>query len=213
MVKTLRYLRNTGNYAVRYKARGVLPHIYVDASHHTHIDAKGHACIIVELAKGGGYVFMRSAKIKTMTKSSTESEQYVTCEGAALNRWLKSLLKSLKVYVEGPTKLLQDNQSTITMMDDNSINFWRNKHTLALVNYTKEEVQERRAVLVYIPTEEQPADMGTKPLAAKTLFKHMKRIGLESTRDSKIQIGIKIQRLHLEGACWTELIRSKIRAH
>jgi hypothetical protein len=80
--------------------------------------------------------------------------------------------------------LLQDNQSTIIMMDDDSVNFWRNKHTLARVNYTKEEVQEKRAVLVYIPTEEQPADMGTKPLAAKTLFKHMKRIGLESTRNN-----------------------------
>ncbi len=50
------------------------------------------------------------------------------------------------------------------------------------VNNTKEEVQERRAVLIYIPTEEQPADMGTKPPAAKALFKHMKCIGLESTR-------------------------------
>ncbi len=117
-----------------------------------------------------------------MTKSSTESEQYVTCEGAALNRWLKSLLKSLKVNVEGPTKLLQDNQSTITMVDDDSVNFWRNKHTLARVNYTKEKVQKRRAVLIYKPAEEQHADMGTKLLAAKALFKHMKRIGLESTR-------------------------------
>ncbi len=80
------------------------------------------------------------------------------------------MVESRKVHAGGPKKLLQDNQSTITMMYDDFVNLWRNKHTLARVNYTKEEVQERRAILIYIPTEEQPADMGTNPLAAKNII-------------------------------------------
>ncbi len=45
-------------------------------------------------------------------------------------------------------------------------------------NYIREEVENKECKLKYIPTEDMIADMGTKPLTAKTLKIFMGAIGM-----------------------------------
>ncbi len=73
VVRTLRYLRNSGNYCIELQpGKLIVPEIYEDASHLSHYDAKGHGCMIVTLGNGG-YIFARSSKLKLTTASATEN--------------------------------------------------------------------------------------------------------------------------------------------
>ncbi len=64
------------------------------------------------------------------------------------------------------------------MIDSNSVDFWRNKHSLVRPNYNREEVVNKECKLKYTPTEDMIADMGTKPLTTKTLKIFMGEIGM-----------------------------------
>jgi hypothetical protein len=89
VVRTLRYLRNSGDYCIELKpGKSIVPEIYADASHLSHHDAKGHGCMTVTLGNGG-YIFARSSKLKLTAASATESEHYCLCEAAMYNIWLR----------------------------------------------------------------------------------------------------------------------------
>jgi hypothetical protein len=68
------------------------------------------------------------------------------------------------------------------MIDSNSVDFWRNKHWLVRRNYIREEeknyIQNKECKLKYTPIEDRIADMGTKPLAAKTFKTFRGAIGM-----------------------------------
>ncbi len=53
-----------------------------------------------------------------------------------------------------------DCYAAITMIDSNSVDFWRNKHWLVRRNYIREEVENKECKLKYTPTEDMIADMG-----------------------------------------------------
>ncbi len=95
--------------------------------------------MIVTLGNGG-YIFARSSKLKLTTALATESEYYCLCEVAIYNIWLRHMLRNLRVKLENPTTIHQDNNAAITMIDSNSVNFWRNKHWIVRRNYIREEV-------------------------------------------------------------------------
>jgi hypothetical protein len=133
--------------------------------------------MIVTLGNGG-YIFARSSKLKLTTASVTESAHYCLCAAAMYNIWLRDMLRNLRVKLENSTIIHQDNNAAITMIDSNSVNFWRNKHWIVRRNYIREEVDNKECKLVYTPKTEMIADMGTKPLNAKTLKIFMGAIGM-----------------------------------
>ena len=88
------------------------------------------------------------------------------------------MLRSLRVKLDQPTIIHQDNNAAITMINRNSVDFWRSKHWIVRRNYISEEVKNKECKLKYTPTEDMVADMGTKPLTAKTLKIFMGAIGM-----------------------------------
>jgi hypothetical protein len=122
--------------------------------------------------------FARSSKLKLTTASATESKHYCLCEAAVYNIWLRDMLRSLIVKLDQPTIIHQDTNAVITMIDSNSVDFWRNTHWLARRNYIREEVENKECKLKYTPTEDVIVDMGTKTLPRKTLKRFMGAIGM-----------------------------------
>ncbi len=78
--------------------------------------------MIVTLGKGG-YIFAKSSKLKQTTASATGSEHYRLCEAAMHNIWLGGMLRNLRVKLENPKIIHQDNNAAITIIDSNSVNF------------------------------------------------------------------------------------------
>jgi hypothetical protein len=76
--------------------------------------------MIVTLGNGG-YIFAMSSKLKLITASATESEHYYLCEAAMYNIWLRDMLRSLRVKLDQPTIIHNDNNAAITMTDSNNV--------------------------------------------------------------------------------------------
>ncbi len=149
--------------------------VYTDASHGIHEDGKGHGGIVIMI--GTGYVFAKSGKIKTVTLSSTESEGYMMCDAATYIVWMRELLSYFSYDMSVPTRMMQDNLSAIWLATHEGA-FGRNKHTLIKRAFVKEKVEDGVVAMVHCDTERMVADMGTKPLCKKLLYKHMMKIGM-----------------------------------
>jgi len=176
LFRVLQYVGNTPNYGILYKGgAGVCLKVYTDASHGTHQDGKGHGGIVITM--GTGYVFAKSGKLKSVTLSSTESEGYMACEGATYIVWIRELLTFYGYDMSTPTRMLQDNLSTIWLATHEG-SFGKNKHTIVKRAYVREKIEEGVLVMTHCDTERMTADMGTKPLCKKLLQRHMEAIGM-----------------------------------
>ena len=125
---------------------------------------------------GSGYVFAKSAKLKTAILSSTESENDMMCSCATYIIWTKELLTLFGYQMTAPTRMYQDNLSAIWLSSHDG-KFSRNKHTLIKRSFFREHVDDGEIEPLHMP-----ADMGTKPLCRKLLTRHMAKVGMERVR-------------------------------
>ena len=84
------------------------------------------------------------------------------------------------VEITGPTLLFEDNNSCIAM-SENPLHHKRTKHIDISYHYTRDIVENDVVVLCKISSEEQLADILTKPLG-KTVFQRlMKGLNMRET--------------------------------
>ena len=195
--RALRYLRYSGNMEIVYRYSQEADfnvRMYADASHASHPDGKGHMCVVTMFSNG--MIDYECSKIKLTTLSSTESEHMALCAAATKAVWLTDMLKFMRVPLNGPIRVYQDNTSTI-WLTANEGNFARNKHVLVRRNYVKEQIVDNVIKVLYKPTAEMTADMGTKPLPEKTLRRHMANMGMVAApEDARTQ---QLNRLTSQG--------------
>ena len=180
LVRMLKYLECSGNWGIRYRAKvKVVIRIYCDSSHAQHLDGRGHMGILIGL--GSGMVHARSAVIKMITLSSTESEYVCMCEGTAYVMWMKSFVHKLgfSVHNRPIPKMYQDNNSAIWWSKED-MTFARTKHMMIKRNFVKEAVEDGELIVLACDTKDMPADALTKPLQPGTMKKHMEKMGMES---------------------------------
>jgi hypothetical protein len=168
--RILGYLWYYPNLGMYYKFRcSPQPTVFCDASHGIHHDGHGHGCIMVLV--GSTLIYMRSYKLKVVTLSSTESEHIVLCDGAVLSRWIKLLFQELGYQLPAIT-LSQDNTSTISWNRADS-NTARTKLMVIRKSYVREAIMDNIIKIVYTPTENMIADIGTKPLDNRAISKFL----------------------------------------
>ena len=94
--------------------------------------------------------------------SSSEAECYGLCEMGKENQWQRDLQVELGLFeLEGPTPTWEDNTAAITLSGSNTYHA-RSKHFGLDWYSTKERVERKEMVPMYISTEEQVADYLTK---------------------------------------------------
>lgn len=118
-----------------------------------------------------------SKRLQTICLSSIEVE-YAACTKAA-----KELVSHQK-FAEGlgrkyehPTDLMCDSQSAIAL-SQNPIYHARTKHIEIKHHYIRQLISEGEVALRYVATEENVADVLTKPLPGPLHHKHVKSLGL-----------------------------------
>ena len=129
--RVLRYLNSTkemGMILEPEKAIAVL--VYADVSYGVHADGKSHTGLYITLGRGG--VFVRSAKQKIVTKSSTEAELVGLSDSLGQAIWTREFLIG-QGYAMGPATLFQDNMSTITLANKGRSTSDRNRHIQILL--------------------------------------------------------------------------------
>jgi len=104
-----------------------------------------------------------SKKQTFVAQSTCESEYVGMSEAIREIRWIHQLLQELKFEVPTPV-LLGDNDSAV-MIASNTRMDNRIKSIDIKYHYIKDEVNAKHVMLQYVPTEDNLADIFTKPLA------------------------------------------------
>lgn len=134
-----------------------------------------------------GYVFKvfnntvswASRKQSTVSLSSTEAEYISLANGVCEAKWLRSILKELNFNCSSPTIIHEDNQSCMKIAQD-SCQHKKMKHIDIKFNFVRDTISNKEVQLKYIPTNDQLADIMTKPIGKILFFKHVQNLNLIS---------------------------------
>jgi hypothetical protein len=171
LLRVVRYLSGTKSVGIVFKHNiPISPKVYADASHGLHTTGHGQGGIAITL--GSGTIYCRSFKIKSITRSSSESELFTVEDASTFVVWLKTLLLDLGIDILDPIPVFQDNKSTIIMAIQGG-NFKRTKHLICKESYVRERLLAGDMRLLYLPTSQMPADMLTKPMSKVLLLRFM----------------------------------------
>lgn len=127
---------------------------------------------------GGNLVTWKSKKQSVVARSSAEAEYRAMASTTCELIWLKALIKDLGFETKVPMKLFCDNQAAICIAE-NPVFHERTKHIEMDCHFIREKIQNKIISTPYVPSEEQLADVFTKP-------------------STKQQIEVMISKLHLK---------------
>jgi hypothetical protein len=122
---------------------------------------------------GNGIISWSSRKQATVGTSSCEAEYMASCHGTKEAVWLRALLHALGFTQLAPTQISIDNRGALVLTEDPSFHA-RSKHIDVQYHYTRERVEAGDTTFTYVRSEDNLADIFTKPLDTKP-FKRLRR--------------------------------------
>ncbi|KAM2478675.1 hypothetical protein PS1_002490 [Malus domestica] len=128
---------------------------------------------------GSNPISWQSKKKNSVSRSSTEAEYKALAHTAADIAWIRNILKDLSVFLDAPPTIHCDNMSAIAL-SANLVFHSRIKHLNTDHHFVRERVHEGDLEVLYIPTEEQTADVLTKGLHSPSFVKHFYNLKLEN---------------------------------
>ena len=159
----LRYIRRHPDLGLSYQ-QGEENRLngYTDADYGQDIDDR---------ASVGAYIFFlgnspiswMSKKQSSTSRSSCESEYRALAQCSCEAIWIRGLLIELKIQDNRPTNIYCDNQSSIKL-SYNPVFHEKTKHFQIDYHFTRQKVEDNSITVEYISSQEQPADILTKPL-------------------------------------------------
>ncbi|KAM1595278.1 hypothetical protein ACFX10_001586 [Malus domestica] len=126
---------------------------------------------------GNNPISWQSKKQHSVSRSSTEAEYKALAHTAADIAWIRNILKDLAVVLDDPPSIYCDNMSAIAL-SANPVFHSRIKHLDTDYHFVRERVQQGDMKVLYIPTEEQTADVLTKGLHSPSFVKHFYNLKL-----------------------------------
>lgn len=119
-------------------------------------------------------------KQQSVAISSTEAEYVALSIAVSKACWLKALLIDFNVVLTNkPIEIFEDNQSAIHVAKNPS-NHKRLKHVDIRYHFVRHKVEDKTIKINYIKTEDQIADLFTKPLGKYSFEKFKTKIGLQN---------------------------------
>jgi hypothetical protein len=115
-----------------------------------------------------------------VAQSSTESEYIALSEAAKEAAWIRSLLSRLQYQGLdlNPIVLYRDNQGSLALAENPTF-YYSSKHIAVQYHFIRQEVEEGRLALSYIPTDQIPANGLTKALKAPLYSRFIQLLGLK----------------------------------
>ena len=178
--RILRYLKGTMNLGIIYD--GKLPFELTGS-----VDADWASDVNSNRKSTTGYIFMlcggpinwKSRKQLTVALSSCESEYIALSETIKELVWIIGLLKEMNctTFGEYETNIKIDNMAA-KYLAENDIVHNRSKHIDIKYHFIKEKLHEKLFKLEKIRSEQNQADLFTKPLSACLFIKHRDGIGV-----------------------------------
>ncbi|KAD3068183.1 hypothetical protein E3N88_36063 [Mikania micrantha] len=136
---------------------------------------------------GSNLISWNARKQRTVSRSSTESEYKALADTVAELTWLEALLHELGIFSQSSPTLWCDNLGA-TYLSANPVFHARTKHVEVDFHFVREKVAQGKLKVQFISTNDQIADIFTKPLSSQRFL--MLR--------SKLQV---VPRPQLAGGC------------
>ncbi|KGO64395.1 Reverse transcriptase, RNA-dependent DNA polymerase [Penicillium italicum] len=181
--RVISYLYQTRFFAIEYAAdRGSEAVTSAsDASFGDNADRKsseGYLCTLF-----GGAVDWKAAKQRTVTTSTTEAELLALTEAGKTVQWWMRLFKEIGFDPEHPITIRCDNQQTVDLLrkEDPQLRT-KLRHVDIHRHWLRQEVQEGRISVEWVPTAEMAADGLTKLLPRQKHQKFVEMLGLVDLR-------------------------------
>ncbi|WKA03451.1 hypothetical protein VitviT2T_021558 [Vitis vinifera] len=140
-------------------------------------------------------------KQHTIFRSSTEAEYRAMAHTAAELTWMSFILNDLHVPLASTPTLYCDNTSALHMTI-NPVFHARSKHIELDYHFVRERVALGLLVTQHISTENQVADLFTKPMSKAALSKFQTKLCLQPRHSLREGIGTTQQ--HLDVNCGTQ---------
>ena len=175
--RAFRYLKGTVNYGIHYKKGGD-----GELLAFTNSDYAGD---MEDRKSTFGYVFLMSSSVVSwcskkqpiVTLSTTKAEFVAATICACQGVWMKRILKELGYSDGGCTTVMCDNSSTIKL-SKNPVMHGRSKHIDVRFHFLRNLTKEGTIELVHCGSQDQVADIMTKPLKLEDFQKLRKLLGV-----------------------------------
>jgi hypothetical protein len=160
----LRYIAGTIHRRLRYQGASSSGMIsYDDSDWAANVEDRhsltGHVILFAE-----GAIAWATRRQKTVALSSTEAEYMALSDGCRLVAYFRNLFEELGEDMSNPTPICVDNQGAI-FLAVNPAHDKRTKHIDIRYHYVREFIEQGHGEIYYIPTNDQVADVMTKPLS------------------------------------------------
>lgn len=154
-------------------------HAYSDADWaEDRTDRKSHSGYYCALY--GGTISWSCRKQDIVTQSSTEAEYVALAETCKELSWLRKIAEGFDIDMGGKLMIRTDSQSCIALIRFKRFSN-RTKHIETKYHYIRDEVEKGRVELQYVNTNDNIADMMTKPLNGNKLVKLRRLAGLKQS--------------------------------
>lgn len=178
--RVCRYLKGTRN--MKLKVSDIESELVVTAFSDANwaenrIDRKsnsGYICMI-----GKGTISWCCRKQSCVSLSSTEAEYMALAETCQEVIWLRKICSDFSIDNKKPTMINEDNQSCMKMVDCQKFSN-RTKHVDTKYHFIHDLKEQGVIDLEYCPTEENTADMLTKPLSRIKLGKLRSKANIDN---------------------------------
>jgi hypothetical protein len=131
--------------------------------------------------QGRSLVSWASKKQNSIALSTAEAEYIAVGHCSAQLHWMRQTLRDYD-YKLSKVPLLCDNESAICMAD-NSVEHSRTKHIDIRYHFLRDHQQKGDIEIAYVNTQNQLADIFTKPLDEKTLSKLRNELNILDSRN------------------------------
>ncbi|KAH9756360.1 hypothetical protein KPL71_016050 [Citrus sinensis] len=178
--RVLRYVKGTCNFGIKFtRSKEFKLFGYSDSDWGGSIDdMKSTSGYCFTLGSG---VFSWSSKKQEIVAQSTAEAEFVATT-AAVNQalWLRKILIDLNLEQEESTEILVDNQAAIAI-SQNPVFHGKTKHFNIKLFFLREVQKNGVVSLVYCKTEDQVADVFTKPLPVSKFEFFITKLGVCSS--------------------------------
>lgn len=177
--RIFRYVKGTANFGILYKKVGNLSLFgFSDSDYAGDIDDRKSTSGFVFMM-GSAAISWSSKKQQIVTLSTTEAEFVAAASCSCQAIWLRRLLEVLHNQQQGPTLIYCDSSSAIKL-SKNSVLHGRSKHIDVRYHFLRDLSKGGVIELVYCRSEDQVADILTKPLKSAVFVKLRRELGVST---------------------------------
>ena len=133
-----------------------------------------------------GMVTWSSKKQYIIALLSTESEYIMLVQTTKEGLWMCTFLSEIQDVPREMMELSLDNQGVITLSKDNKLHQCM-KHINICYHFIHEAVEDGQIRMNYVPTDQNPADIFTKPLSKMKFHGFVTGLGLKPWREEERQ--------------------------